>query len=163
MDTRVKPAYDEHGAFGPAFVPEGDSFCFLLLSKTLGVMLLPTNFLIGLGVAGALLLATRFASAWPQAAGCCGRIAGDMRLVAARKMDALSAEARFPPWDAAKGAPDGIVVLGGPIDADLSAARGVAVVSAAGDRIIASAVLAHRYPERAHRVFRRQRQSGVQR
>ena len=41
---------------------------------------------------------------------------------------------------------DGIVVLGGPIDADLSAARGVAVVSAAGDRIIASAVLAHRYP-----------------
>ena len=146
MDTRVKPAYDEHGAFGPALAPEGDLFLFFLLSKTLGVMLLPTNFLIGLGVAGALLLATRFASA------------GRKLLVAAVVLLAICAwsplgkwmlyplEARFPPWDVAKGAPDGIVVLGGPIDADLSAARGVAVVSAAGDRIIASAVLAHRYP-----------------
>jgi uncharacterized SAM-binding protein YcdF (DUF218 family) len=55
-------------------------------------------------------------------------------------------EQRFPPWDAARGAPDGIVVLGGPIDADLSAAHGVAVVSAAGDRLIAAAALARRYP-----------------
>ena len=44
-------------------------------------------------------------------------------------------EARFPPWDAARGAPDGIIVLGGSIDADLSAAHGVAVV---GARAIAS-------------------------
>ena len=68
MDTRVKPAYDGHCAFGPVFAPEGDLFLFFLLSKTLGIMLLPTNFLIGLGVVGALLLATRFvfvaASCW---------------------------------------------------------------------------------------------------
>jgi uncharacterized SAM-binding protein YcdF (DUF218 family) len=55
-------------------------------------------------------------------------------------------ESRFPPWDAARGAPDGIVVLGGSIDADLSAAHGAAIVRTAADRIIAAAALAHRYP-----------------
>jgi uncharacterized SAM-binding protein YcdF (DUF218 family) len=55
-------------------------------------------------------------------------------------------EQRFPPWDAAGGAPDGIVVLGGPIDADLSEVHGVAIVSTSADRITAAAVLAHRYP-----------------
>jgi uncharacterized SAM-binding protein YcdF (DUF218 family) len=126
--------------------PEGDLFLFFLLSKTLGVLLLPTNFLISIGLAGALLLATRYASL------------GRKLLVTAIVLLAICAwsplgkllvyqlEARFPSWDASKGAPDGIVVLGGPIDADLSAAHGGAVVSSAGDRIIAAAVLAHRYP-----------------
>ena len=35
---------------------------FFFLSKTLGIMLLPANFLIGVGLLGAILLATRFAS-----------------------------------------------------------------------------------------------------
>src|SRR5258708_5787405 len=74
-------------------------------------MLLPTNFLIGAGLVGAILLATRFA-----------------------------------PWDAAGGAPDGIIVLGASIDADISAARGIPVVRSAPDRIVAAAALAHRYP-----------------
>ena len=55
-------------------------------------------------------------------------------------------EQRFPPWDAARGAPDGIIVLGGSIDADLSAARGTPVVRGAADRIIAAAALARQYP-----------------
>jgi uncharacterized SAM-binding protein YcdF (DUF218 family) len=119
---------------------------FFLLSKTLGIMLLPTNFLIGTGLVGVVLLATRFAST------------GRKLLVATAALLAICAwtplgrlllyplESRFPPWDAATGAPDGIVVLGGPIDADLSVAHGAAVVSAAADRIIAAAALAHRYP-----------------
>jgi uncharacterized SAM-binding protein YcdF (DUF218 family) len=55
-------------------------------------------------------------------------------------------EQRFPPWDAARGAPDGIIVLGASIEADLSAAHGTPVVRSAPDRIIAAAALAHRYP-----------------
>jgi uncharacterized SAM-binding protein YcdF (DUF218 family) len=55
-------------------------------------------------------------------------------------------ESRFPPWDAARGAPDGIVVLGGSIDPDLSAAHGLPVFKGAVDRVIAVAALAHRYP-----------------
>jgi uncharacterized SAM-binding protein YcdF (DUF218 family) len=119
---------------------------FFVLSKTIGIMALPTNFLIGLGGLGALLLATRFASL------------GRKLLIAAIVLLAICGfsplgnwllyplEQRFPPWDAARGAPDGIVVLGGSIDADRSAAHNVAVVGGAADRIIAAAALARRYP-----------------
>jgi uncharacterized SAM-binding protein YcdF (DUF218 family) len=119
---------------------------FFILSKTLGVMLLPTNLLIGLGLAGALLLATRFARLGRKL------MVVSLVLLAICGFSPLGnlvlypLEQRFPPWDAARGAPDGIVVLGGPIDADLSAAHGVPVVSGGADRLIAAAALAHRYP-----------------
>ena len=120
---------------------------FFVLSKTLGIMLLPTNFLIGIGLVGAILLATRFAHA------------GRKLLIASIVLLAICGfsplgnwllyplEQRFPPWDAARGAPDGIVVLGGSIDADLSIAHNTPVVRGAADRIIAAAALAHRFPK----------------
>jgi uncharacterized SAM-binding protein YcdF (DUF218 family) len=123
-----------------------ESTLFFALSKTLGVMLLPTNLLIGAGIAGMILLVTRFA---PQ---------GRKLLIASTILLAICGfsplgnlllyplEARFAPWDEARGAPDGIVVLGGSIEPDLSAARGTAVFSGSVDRIIAAAALAHRYP-----------------
>ena len=119
---------------------------FFVISKTLGIMALPTNFLIGLGVLGAVLLATRFASL------------GRKLLVASVLLLAIcgfspignlllyTLESRFPAWDPALGAPDGIVVLGASIEADLSAAHGTAVVRSSPDRIIAAAQLAQRYP-----------------
>src|SRR6476469_2739183 len=55
-------------------------------------------------------------------------------------------EARFPPWAAARGAPDGIIVLGASIEADLSVAHNTQVVRGAPDRIIAAAALARRFP-----------------
>ena len=55
-------------------------------------------------------------------------------------------ESRFPAWNASAGAPDGIIVLGGPIDADLSVAHGMPVIRSAPDRIVAGAALARRYP-----------------
>jgi uncharacterized SAM-binding protein YcdF (DUF218 family) len=119
---------------------------FFVLSKTIGIMLLPTNFLIGIGLVGAILLATRFAGVGRKL------LIGSFVLLAICGFSPLGnlvlypLEQRFPPWDASRGAPDGIVVLGGPIDADLSAAHGVAVVSGAADRVIAAAALARRYP-----------------
>jgi uncharacterized SAM-binding protein YcdF (DUF218 family) len=119
---------------------------FFVLSKTLGIMLLPTNFLVGLGLIGAILLATRWARA------------GRRLAVTALVLLALAAfsplgnlllyplEQRLPPWDPKQGEPDGIIVLGGSIDADLSVAHGAAVVRSAPDRIIVAASLAHRYP-----------------
>ena len=117
-----------------------------MLSKTLGYMMLPTNFLIGIGLVGIILGATRLASFGRKLAifslvllAICGfSPLGDLLL------DPL--ESRFPPWDAARGAPDGIIVLGGSIEADISAAHGTAVVRGAPDRIIAGAALALRYP-----------------
>ena len=119
---------------------------FFFLSKTLGTMLLPANFLIGMGVLGAILLRTRRA------------VYGRRLLVASVLLLALCGfspigkwlilplEQRFPPWDASRGAPDGIVVLGGGIDPDLSAARGMVVFTHSADRIVATAELARRYP-----------------
>jgi uncharacterized SAM-binding protein YcdF (DUF218 family) len=120
---------------------------FFALSKTLGVMLLPTNFMIGLGLAGLVLLFSRFARA------------GRKLLIASIVLLAICGfsplgnlmlyplEARFPPWDDTRGAPNGIVVLGGSIEPDLSAARGTVVFTGSVDRIIAAAALAHRYPQ----------------
>jgi uncharacterized SAM-binding protein YcdF (DUF218 family) len=56
-------------------------------------------------------------------------------------------EARFPLWDDTRGSPDGVVVLGGSIDPELSAARGVTVFKGSVDRIVAAAALARRYPK----------------
>ncbi len=119
---------------------------FFVLSKTLGIMLLPTNLLILVGIVGVVLLGTRAAAL------------GRRLMVAALLLLAICGfsplgnwllyplEARFPAWDAAQGAPDGIIVLGGSIDADVSAAHGTSVVRAAADRIFAAAALSRQYP-----------------
>ncbi len=119
---------------------------FFALSKTLGVMALPTNFLIGLGVLGALLCATRWAWLGRRLA-----ITAIMLLAIAGfsplgNLLLYPLESRFPPWNAELGAPDGIIVLGGPIDADLSVEYDTPIVHSAPDRIIASAALARKYP-----------------
>jgi uncharacterized SAM-binding protein YcdF (DUF218 family) len=119
---------------------------FFVLSKTFGVMLLPTNLLIALGLLGAVLLVAGVISL------------GRRLLVASVLLLAICAfspfgnlvlyplEQRFPPWDAGQGPPDGIVILGGSIDADLSVAHAIPIIRSAGDRIVAAAALARRYP-----------------
>lgn len=125
---------------------------FFVLSKTLGIVLLPINLMIGIGLVGAVLLLTRFATL------------GRRLMVLSLVLLAICAfsplgnallhplESRFPAWDASRGAPDGIIVLGGSIDADQSVAHGTPVVRSAADRIVAAAALAHRYPN-ARLVF----------
>jgi uncharacterized SAM-binding protein YcdF (DUF218 family) len=120
---------------------------FFALSKTLGVLLLPSNVLIGLGLIGLMLLFTRIAFHGRRL------LAASLVLLAVCGWSPLGSlllyplEQRFPPWDATRGAPDGIVVLGGAIDPDLSAARGVPVFRGGYDRLFAAAALAHRYPQ----------------
>lgn len=119
---------------------------FFFLSKTIGIMLLPTNLLMGVGLFGVLLLATRLASLGRKL------VVASVLLLAICGFSPLgnwvlySLESRFPPWDEAKGAPDGIVALGGSIEPDLSAAHGGVVVNGTADRVIAAAALARRYP-----------------
>jgi len=119
---------------------------FFFLSKTLGVMLLPANFLIGAGLLGAILSATRSAVLGRRL------LLGSLVLLAICGFSPLGSlllyplEQRFPPWDAAGGVPDGIIILGGSIEPDLSAARGRAVFAHSADRIVATAALARRYP-----------------
>ena len=119
---------------------------FFFLSKTVGYLLLPTNLLIALGLLGAILLATRYARAGRRL------MLLSILLLAVAGFSPLGhwllypLEQRFPPCDVAHGAPDGIIVLGGSIDADLSEAHGGAVVRTAADRILAAAALARRFP-----------------
>jgi uncharacterized SAM-binding protein YcdF (DUF218 family) len=119
---------------------------FFVLSKTLGIMLLPTNFLIGVGLLGAILLATRFASLGRKLLIASVALLAICGFSPLGKLLLYPLESRFPSWDAAQGAPDGIIVLGGSIDADLSLTHGATVVRSAADRIIAAAALALRYP-----------------
>jgi uncharacterized SAM-binding protein YcdF (DUF218 family) len=124
----------------------GDSTLFFFFSKTLGVMLFPTNLLIGIGMIGLILWLTRFAALGRKLVFAAVILLAVCGFSPLGNLLLYPLEARFPPWDGTRGAPDGIVVLGGPIDADLSAARGVAVFQHSVDRIIATAGLARRYP-----------------
>ena len=119
---------------------------FFFLSKTLGVLLLPSNLMIGVGIVGLILLLTRFVSLGRKL------VVASVLLIAIcgfspiGKLLLYPLETRFPPWDDTRGAPDGIVVLGGAIEPDLSAAHGAAVFGPSIDRIVAAAGLARRYP-----------------
>ena len=111
---------------------------FFLLSKTVGVMLLPSNLLVGAGVVGLILLPSRFAPLGRKL------VAVSILLLTICGFSPLGnlllypLESRFPAWDGKQGAPDGIIVLGGAIEPDLSAAHGAAVFGPSIDRLIAT-------------------------
>jgi uncharacterized SAM-binding protein YcdF (DUF218 family) len=119
---------------------------FFIASKLLGFFLVPSNFLVGLGLVGAGLLPTRFATIGRKL------LVASVLLIAAIGVLpiwvalTIPLENRFPPWDAAHGAPDGIVVLGGAIDPEISAARGQVTLKEAAERITVAVELARRYP-----------------
>ena len=122
------------------------SVLFFILSKTLGAAVLPVNLLVELGIISVVLMATRFAGLGRKLA------ATTLVLLALAAFSPLGElllyplESRFPPWDASRGAPDGIIVLGGSVDTDLSAAHNTPVVPHAADRLFATVELARKYP-----------------
>ena len=120
---------------------------FFLLSKTLGIMLLPVNFLIAVGVLGAILLATRWATLGRRLLVISAVLLAIAGFSPLGKLLLYPLEQRFPPWDSSRGAPpDGIIVLGGAIDPDRSAAHARVAFARAADRIVAAAELARKYP-----------------
>jgi uncharacterized SAM-binding protein YcdF (DUF218 family) len=119
---------------------------FFILSKVLGFFALPSNVLIAIGLVGLLLLCTRLTrlASW--------LVVTSLVLIAVAGLSPLGnalilpLEQRFPPWDASRGPPDGIVVLGGAITPDVSVARGAVTLNEAAERITATVELARRYP-----------------
>src|SRR5438876_8781900 len=119
---------------------------FFVLSKILGFFAIPSNLVVVLALLGAALVRTRFARAgWRL-------MVGGLLVLAVSGLSPLGnalilpLEQRFPPWDAARGAPAGIVVLGGSITPDVSAARNTVTLNEAAERMTAVAELARRYP-----------------
>jgi uncharacterized SAM-binding protein YcdF (DUF218 family) len=118
---------------------------FFLLSKTLGFFALPSNFAILAATAGVALLFTRFARA--------GRLVLVASFAALLLMGfsplgnvlIYALENRFQPWDPAQGPPDGIIILGGAIDPDLSIVHDQAALNDNAERLTSIAAIARRY------------------
>src|SRR6476620_10742746 len=125
---------------------------FFILAKIFSFFALPSNILISLGLLGILLMATRFARAGRKLA------VASLVLIAIAGWSPLGnalilpLEERFPPWDATRGAPTGIISLGGAFDTVVSPARGEIALNEAAERLTAIAELVRRYPQ-AHIAF----------
>jgi uncharacterized SAM-binding protein YcdF (DUF218 family) len=124
---------------------------FFILSKTVALLLLPSNFLIVAGLIGVTLMWTPLRRVGQRLAVACLVLLAFAGLFPVGAVLGHVLESRFPPWDPARGAPDGIVVLGGGIVPGLSQQYGQAVFSDGG-RLTAMASLARAYP-RARIVY----------
>jgi uncharacterized SAM-binding protein YcdF (DUF218 family) len=120
---------------------------FFFLSKILGFFALPSNLLIVLGLVGVAIAVLRGGRAGGRL------IIASLILLAILGFSPLSnalilpLEQRFPPWDASRGAPAGIIVLGGAFDTIVSATRDDIPLTDAAERMTASAALARQYPQ----------------
>jgi uncharacterized SAM-binding protein YcdF (DUF218 family) len=119
---------------------------FFGASKVLAFLLIPSNVFILLVILGAVLLFTRFARAGRRL------IVLGLALIIAVGLSPLglvmlrTLEDRFPAWDDSRGAPTGFVILGGALDADMSAARRTPALDGSAERLTIVAELARRYP-----------------
>jgi len=119
---------------------------FFVLSKTVAFLLLPSNFLVVLGLAGLALLRTRWRRPGKWLAGVSVVMLLALAYLPVGGVLTHVLESRFPPWDPARGAPDGIVVLGGAISPALSRAYGAVQLSGSAERVAVIAKLARDYP-----------------
>jgi uncharacterized SAM-binding protein YcdF (DUF218 family) len=119
---------------------------FFVVSKILGFFALPSNALIVLGLVGVAIAVLRGGRAGGKL------IVASLILLAIFGLSPLAnalmlpLEQRFPPWDASRGAPTGIIVLGGAFDTVVSATREDIPLTDAAERMTASAALARKYP-----------------
>jgi uncharacterized SAM-binding protein YcdF (DUF218 family) len=119
---------------------------FFILSKALGFFAWPSNIFMAIGLAGLVLLCTRFTrlASW--------LIVTSLVLIALAGYSPLAnvlivpLEQRFPQWDPSRGAPDGLVVLGGVISPEVSTAHNAIALDETAERITVAVELARRYP-----------------
>ena len=119
---------------------------FFILSKTVAFLLLPSNLLIVAGLIGLALIATRWRRAGKRVALTSLVLLLAIAILPLPVILTNSLENRFPPWDPARGPPDGIVILGGAIGPGLSLDRGAPQFGEGAGRIIAIAKLARQFP-----------------
>jgi uncharacterized SAM-binding protein YcdF (DUF218 family) len=125
---------------------EEDALMFFILSKTAAFLVMPSNFLIALGFIGVALMVTRFKRAGSRIALACLVLLGLLGFSPLGTVLTHKLESRFPPWDPARGVPDGIVVLGGVISPLLSRDYGETIVNADAGRVVALVKLARAFP-----------------
>ncbi len=122
------------------------------LSKVLGFFALPSNLLIAVALAGILLMATRFRRIGQALVIVAVLLLAVIGIAPVGNALMLPLEERFPKWKPKGASPHGIVVLGGAISPDVSAAREDIALNEAAERMTAIARLAREHP-RARIVF----------
>ena len=119
---------------------------FFILSKVVGFVVTPSNTIALICCAGVLLLATRWRAyaAKVMATGIVLLLVVGFSPLG--EVLTLPLSERFPEWRDNGRTPAGIIVLGGAINPEVSAARGTPELHTAVDRMTAAADLARRYP-----------------
>jgi uncharacterized SAM-binding protein YcdF (DUF218 family) len=119
---------------------------FFLFSKVLGFFTIPSNAIAVICALGVALLLMRR----PRAGRSILALGIGLLLLfgysPAGNVLLLSLSDRFPAWQFDGHDPDGIIVLGGAIDSEASAARDALELDAAAERIVAMLELARRFP-----------------
>lgn len=119
---------------------------FFVFSKLVGFVTLPSNAIGLLGALGLLLLALRRRKAGYFSLSCSAILLLVFGFSPAGNILLLTLTERFPAWQADGRAPDGIIILGGAIDSELSAARKTLELDSSAERILVMLQLARRYP-----------------
>ncbi len=125
---------------------------FFLLSKIVGFIAVPSNAIALICGLGLCLMPTRWRR---KGVGLLTAGIAALLLVGYSPLSnvlLLALSERFPAWQHDGRDPDGIIVLGGAIDAEASAARGTVETNGSAERVIAALELARRFP-RARIVY----------
>jgi uncharacterized SAM-binding protein YcdF (DUF218 family) len=117
-----------------------------VLSKVFGFILQPSNAVALLCLAGVVMLVLGWRRAGIRVAGVGVAALLVVGFSPLGNILLLTLSERFPPWKAGGPSPDGIIVLGGAIDPDVSVARGAVELGPSAERIIAMLDLARRFP-----------------
>jgi len=120
---------------------------YFYLSKTVGLIAIPSNLITLIVIFGLLLWRSRYARLGKRLT-----ITGLVLFLIGGALPLgtallLPLENRFPQWDATHGAPDGIVVLGGVLNTYVSRKRNDITFGPSAERLIAAVELSRRYPD----------------
>jgi uncharacterized SAM-binding protein YcdF (DUF218 family) len=125
---------------------------FFVLSKLFEFVAMPTHFALFAGALGVALSVTRYRRAGCMLSGGAIVLLLFFGFSPLAGLVALPLEARFPPPPDDAPAPDGIIVLGGTVDENLSGVRNRVTFADAAERLTAPIALKRLYPK-ARLVF----------
>lgn len=117
---------------------------FFVLSKTVGFFTLPSNLFVALAVVGLALSSTRVAWLGRRVLAIGVLLLTVAGFSPAGNLLMYPLEQRFPVWHGATA--DGIVVLGGSVNPEISAERGTPALNETAERLTIVATLAREFP-----------------
>lgn len=118
---------------------------FFYAAKLTGILTFPSNFLSLAALLGIILMLTRFTRAGRALVTFSVVLLAVFGLTPIGNALIIPLENRFPPWNAARGEPDGIIILGGSFDTIVALARGEVTLNEAAERIFVVPELARRF------------------